>query len=165
MQFVTLTGNSGTFTLTFDGQTTASIPFNASTAQVQTALQNLVTIGANNVVVDGAPNSYSIVLTGALVSLPLGSASTTITAAGSACPVVSIATSGGATVMVGQVYPTSFNAADQVAFVAGLADSNEITSAQTVTIASSGILNLQGQSNTIATLTMSGGQVLTDPAC
>lgn len=36
----------GTFTLTFNGQTTSALPYNASPAQVQTALRALSTVGA-----------------------------------------------------------------------------------------------------------------------
>ena len=40
---------AGTFTVSFQGATTAPIPFNATAAQVQTALENLSTIGAGNI--------------------------------------------------------------------------------------------------------------------
>src|SRR5262249_41925037 len=50
VQTVTLTGNptGGTFTLTFSGQTTAAIAYNASAATVQSALQALSSIGSGN---------------------------------------------------------------------------------------------------------------------
>lgn len=55
-QTITLSGGAtgGTFTLTFDGQTTAPIAFNATGATVQTALQALSTINTNNVTVTGS---------------------------------------------------------------------------------------------------------------
>ena len=43
----------GTFTLTFDGQTTAPIAFNATAAQVQAALEALSTIGPGNLTATG----------------------------------------------------------------------------------------------------------------
>jgi hypothetical protein len=43
----------GTFTLTFSGQTTAAIAYNASAATVQTALEALATIGAGNITATG----------------------------------------------------------------------------------------------------------------
>jgi hypothetical protein len=43
----------GTFTLTFDGQTTAPIAFNATAAQLQAALEALSTIGPGNVSATG----------------------------------------------------------------------------------------------------------------
>jgi len=49
-QYVTGPG-SGTFTLTFGGQTTSALNFNASAATVQTALEGLTTVGAGRVTV------------------------------------------------------------------------------------------------------------------
>ena len=43
----------GTFTLTFDGQTTAGIPANATTVQVQTALEALSNVNAGDIVTSG----------------------------------------------------------------------------------------------------------------
>jgi hypothetical protein len=51
----TLTVVGGTFTLSFDGQVTAPIPFNATAAQVRAALEALGTIGVGNVTVTGGP--------------------------------------------------------------------------------------------------------------
>ena len=50
VQQVQLTGNptGGTFTLTFGGQTTSAIAYNASASTVQSALQALSTIGSGN---------------------------------------------------------------------------------------------------------------------
>jgi hypothetical protein len=45
----------GTFTLTFNGQTTAPLPYNATAAQVDTALEALSNIGANNIQTSGGP--------------------------------------------------------------------------------------------------------------
>lgn len=47
----TMTATGGTRTLTFDGQTTAALAFNASAATVQTAVQGLSTVGAGNILV------------------------------------------------------------------------------------------------------------------
>lgn len=57
VQTVTITGTptGGTFTLTYDGQTTAGIAFNANAAAVQTALEAISTIGIGNVLVAGGP--------------------------------------------------------------------------------------------------------------
>lgn len=56
-QTVTITGTptGGTFTLTFKGQTTAAIAYNATAAAVQSALEALSTIGAGNVTAAGGP--------------------------------------------------------------------------------------------------------------
>ncbi len=62
----------GTYTLSFGGQTTAPIAYNASAATVQAALQALAPIGAGGVTVSGGPGSasgafpYAVVFTGPL---------------------------------------------------------------------------------------------------
>lgn len=55
-QTVTLTGvpTGGTFTLTFDGQTTSAIAYNASAATVDAALEALSNIGAGDITVTGS---------------------------------------------------------------------------------------------------------------
>jgi RHS repeat-associated protein len=63
VQQVTLTGNptGGTFTLTFGGQTTSAIAYNASAATVQSALQALSSIGSGNALVGNPTGSAWIV--------------------------------------------------------------------------------------------------------
>ena len=53
----TTNASGGTFTLTFDGQTTAPLAHDATAAQVQAALEALAGIGAGNVVASGGPVS------------------------------------------------------------------------------------------------------------
>ena len=63
VQSVTLAGGSAasTFTLTFNGQTTASLARNATSAQVQSALEALSTLGAGKVTVTGgASGVYTV---------------------------------------------------------------------------------------------------------
>ena len=45
---------SGTYTLSFDGQTTSALAVSATAAQIQTALEALSTIGSGNVIVESA---------------------------------------------------------------------------------------------------------------
>ncbi len=45
--------SGGTFTLTFNGQTTATIAWNATIPQIQAALEALSTIGTDNIVCTG----------------------------------------------------------------------------------------------------------------
>ena len=45
----------GTFTLTFNGQTTAPLAYNATAAQIDTALEALSNVGANNIQTSGGP--------------------------------------------------------------------------------------------------------------
>ncbi len=73
VQTVTITGlpTGGNFTLAFNGQQTANIAFNATAATIQTALQALSSIGANNVLVTGsAPGPFFVTFTGALAGAP-----------------------------------------------------------------------------------------------
>ena len=49
------TATSGTFTLTYSGQTTAPIAYNATAATVRTALQALSNIGTGQIAVSGGP--------------------------------------------------------------------------------------------------------------
>jgi hypothetical protein len=57
VQTITITGapTGGTFTLSFGGNTTSALNWNATAAQVQTALQALPSIGAANALVTGGP--------------------------------------------------------------------------------------------------------------
>jgi hypothetical protein len=68
-QAVTVTGSSGTFTLTFKGQTTSPMAFNATAAQVQGKLSALSTIGVGGVTVTQAGNVYTVTFS-ALMSGP-----------------------------------------------------------------------------------------------
>ena len=56
LQTVTITGSptGGTFTLTYKGQTTAGIAYNAAASAVQTALVGLSTVGTGNATVSGS---------------------------------------------------------------------------------------------------------------
>lgn len=67
VQRVAITGapTGGSFTLTFRGQTTAAIAFNALAAAVQSALEALTTIGTGNVAVVGT-GPYDVTFQGAL---------------------------------------------------------------------------------------------------
>lgn len=71
LQTLTVSGapSGGTFTLTYKGQTTTAIQYNAAASAVQTALAALSTIGAGNVSVTGGPGpgaAWVVKFTGAL---------------------------------------------------------------------------------------------------
>lgn len=71
IQTITITGTptGGTFTLSYKGQTTAGIAYNAIGSVVQTALQGLSTVGTGNATVaGGAGGPYTITMAGTLVS-------------------------------------------------------------------------------------------------
>lgn len=56
--------SGGTWTITFEGQTTAALDFDANAATVQAALEALSTIGTGNILVTGGPiDSGAITLT------------------------------------------------------------------------------------------------------
>ena len=70
IQVITLSGTDatgGTFTLTFDGQTTGDIAYNASAATIETALEALSKIGVGDTTVSGsAGGPWTVEFTGAL---------------------------------------------------------------------------------------------------
>ncbi|MBY0514456.1 MAG: Ig-like domain-containing protein, partial [Gemmataceae bacterium] len=62
-----ITGSSGTFTLTFNGQTTPPLPFNAPAAQVQAALNALSSVGraeVQDVTVSGIGGTFTLTFNG-----------------------------------------------------------------------------------------------------
>lgn len=66
VQTVTITGSptGGTFTLTYDGDTTAPIAYNASAADVESALAALDTLDANDVEVTGSAPEWTVTFGG-----------------------------------------------------------------------------------------------------
>ncbi|MFY1588986.1 hypothetical protein ACN267_31350 [Micromonospora sp. WMMD734] len=73
VQTLTVTGTptGGTYTLTYSGQTTAAIPYNATAAQVRTALEALSNIGAGNVTTAGGAHPgtpITVTFTGTLAN-------------------------------------------------------------------------------------------------
>lgn len=92
-------GGSGltSFTITFGGQTTASLDDDATTAQVQAALEALSTIGEGNVSVTGttAPIAMTVTFQGDLADENVAAMTTTPTG-GTGTVVVATSTAGGA---------------------------------------------------------------------
>ena len=71
LQSITITGSptGGTFVLRFGGQNTSALNWNATSSQVQTALQALSSIGAGNALVIGGPgpgSAFQVQFTSAL---------------------------------------------------------------------------------------------------
>ena len=62
---VAIVAGGGTFTLTFGGQTTAAIAYNASTTTVQTRLTDLASVAPGEATVTGSPGNYAIVFAAA----------------------------------------------------------------------------------------------------
>lgn len=72
VQIVTITGTptGGTFTLTFDGQTTTGIAYNATATTVQTALEGLSNIAPGDVTVTGsASGPWTVTFAGAYAGI------------------------------------------------------------------------------------------------
>lgn len=102
VQTVTITGTptGGTYTLTFNGQTTAAIPYNATAAQVRTALEALSNIGAGNVTTSGGPHpgtAVNVTFVGALANTNVAQMTATGSLSGGSTPAVAVttATAGG----------------------------------------------------------------------
>jgi hypothetical protein len=78
-QTVNLLGgpNGGTFTLSYAGDTTAPIAYNAAPGDVQAALQALPSIGSGNVSVGTSlfPQAYTVTFTGALANMAVSAIS------------------------------------------------------------------------------------------
>lgn len=100
VQTITITGapTGGTFSLTYQGQTTPALAYNAATAAVQTALQALSTIGAGNVTVTGtAGSSYVVTFTGTLANQNVPAIVAVGTFTGGTTPAIAVVTTTGGT--------------------------------------------------------------------
>lgn len=98
VQTVTITGSptDGDFTLTWSGQTTAPIPFDASAAQVQAALEALPNIGPGNIAVSGGPGPgtpWSVTFKGILGGTDVAAMTATKNFSGGSNPDVAVTTS------------------------------------------------------------------------
>jgi len=90
----------GSFTLTYSGQTTAAIPYNATADNVYGALVALTNIGAGDVIVTGGPGATSpfvIEFTGALAGASRVLTSTPSLTGGTNTAAVSVDQAGGGT--------------------------------------------------------------------
>lgn len=97
VQRATISGTptGGNFTLTFNGQTTANIAYNATAAAVQTALQALSTVGAGNVTVTGGPGPgtpYTFTFTNDLGQANQPALTATASFTGGTSPAIAITT-------------------------------------------------------------------------
>ena len=95
VQTVTVTGapTGGTFTLTWSGQTTTAIAYNATAATVRTALEGLSNIAAGDVTVTGnAGGPYTVTFVGHLGATDVAAMTATATLTGGTTPGVTIAT-------------------------------------------------------------------------
>lgn len=73
IQTLTLNGTGGTFTLSFGGSTTPSLPYNASAAAIQTALEGLPAFEVGDVLVGSSGKTRPITFTSAYAKIDTGS--------------------------------------------------------------------------------------------
>ncbi len=69
-QVLTITATGGTYTLTYNGQTTTAIAYNANAATIQAALVALTSIGAGGATVTGT-GPFNLILSGVNAGAPL----------------------------------------------------------------------------------------------
>ncbi|MEU1078154.1 MULTISPECIES: hypothetical protein [unclassified Streptomyces] len=96
VQTATITGapTGGTFTLTFSGQTTAAIAYNATAAAVQAALEALSNVTPGDIVVTGnAGGPYTLTFGGQYLGDNVASVTATASLTGGTTPGVTMATS------------------------------------------------------------------------
>jgi hypothetical protein len=96
-QTVTVSGDptGGSFTLTFNGQTTAAIAYNATAAAVQAALEALPNVGTGGVTVTGGPlpgAAVTVTFTGELAGSAVPQMTSTAALTGGTDPAVAHAT-------------------------------------------------------------------------
>ncbi|MFI0156221.1 hypothetical protein [Streptomyces lydicus] len=95
-QTVTISGSptGGTFTLTFSGQTTSAIAYNATAATVQAALEALSNVAPGDVTVTGnAGGPYTVVFGGAYLSDDVAQMTASGSFTGGSSPAVAVTTS------------------------------------------------------------------------
>lgn len=97
VQTATITGTptGGTFTLTWNGQTTTAIAYNATAATVQTALEALSNIAVGDIAVTGGPGpgtAFTVTFRGALSDQDVAALTATSSLTGGSTPGVTIAT-------------------------------------------------------------------------
>ena len=114
-QTVTITGTptGGGFTLTLNGETTASIAYNATAAAVESALEALPSLAAADVTVTGGPGPgtpYVVTFGGAYAGTNVAQMTTANTFTGGSTPAsaVTTTTAGGGTATDGLDQPVGF---------------------------------------------------------
>lgn len=121
VQTVTITGSptGGTFTLSLDRngvtRTTTALPYNATIAQVQAALEALDNIGAGNVVVTGGPlpgSAITVTFGGALGSENVNQMTAAHAFTGGTTPAIAVATTTQGTASGGKYGPYASGTSD-----------------------------------------------------
>lgn len=98
VQTITIDATGGTYTLTYAGQTTAAIDWDATAAEVKAALEALSNIGAGDVTVTGdAGGPYTVTFGGSLGDTNVAEMTATDSLTGGAGTVTIATTTGGGT--------------------------------------------------------------------
>jgi hypothetical protein len=97
VQTITITGTptGGTYTLTWSGQTTSAIPYNAAAAAVQSALEALSNLASGDVVCAGGPHPgtpITVTFGGAYDGADVPQMTATATLTGGTSPAVTVTT-------------------------------------------------------------------------
>ena len=116
VQTITVSGTptGGTFTLTYSGDTTAAIPYNATAGQVATALNALGNVGAGGVTCSGGPFPGTAVIVtfgGSLANAPQPTMTATSSLTGGTSPAVTVAST-----TAGQTAETIIGVFDNLAY-------------------------------------------------
>src|SRR5262249_21364360 len=94
VQSVTLDSGvtGGTFQLSYDGATTADIPFNATPDAFKAALTGLDSIGPEDVIVTGAAGAWTIEFSNNLAGMPIDALTATSNLVGGGATPITVAT-------------------------------------------------------------------------
>ena len=97
LQLIIITGSppSGTYTLTFDGQTTTAIAYNATAGTVRSALEALSNINVGDVIVTGGPHpdtAIQVEFTGQYANTDVSEMTATSSLTGGTSPAIVITT-------------------------------------------------------------------------
>jgi hypothetical protein len=130
VQTVTISGTptGGTFTLSYNGQVTAPIAYNAAAAAVQSALVALTTVGAGNATVAGASSPYTVTFNAALTPFTLVANGALLTGGSSPSVAVAVTTPGVKTTTTGTApIPPAFSDAGLISDAGLVAALSETT--------------------------------------
>jgi len=102
-QTITIDAAGGTFTITFGGQTTTALAWNASAAVVQAALEALSSIGANNITVGLVGLVYTLTFRNALGNTNVAAVTTNATLLTGGANTAAVATTVPGVAAIGQL--------------------------------------------------------------
>lgn len=175
VQTLTITGapSGGTFTITYDGQTTSAIAYNAAAAAVQSALEALSNIAVGDVTCGGGAlpgTPVTITFGGSLAGTDVPLATTTSSLTGGSSPTVTIATTTAGDPSTDLLAPTATSGGLLALTTAGVTPAGKVIPASRIawsaanswSFGSTSVLSFR---TTIAPTTFSEGAVLFGVLC